>query len=65
MELEISEDAGARYSNDKPHDGRYSRWGSNPGSLPLSGQLVPIVVPRIRDADGQLWVVKESAFGAV
>lgn len=53
MELETAEYAGARYSHDKPHEGRYSRWGSNPGSLPLSGQKVPIAVPRIRDAEAQ------------
>jgi hypothetical protein len=32
LENEVSSLAGERYSRDKPHEGRYSRWGSNPGS---------------------------------
>jgi hypothetical protein len=29
MEHEVSERAGDRYSHNKPHAGRYRRWGSN------------------------------------
>ena len=29
MQSEVTELAGERYSHDKPHDGRFSRWGSN------------------------------------
>ena len=43
--------AGERYSRDKPHDGRYSRWGTNSGSIRIDGERVPIDVPRVRDTE--------------
>jgi len=43
--------AGERYSRDKPHGGRYSRWGCNPGSIRIDGERVPIDVPRVRDTE--------------
>lgn len=46
---EVQHLAGARYSRDRPFDGRYVRWGNNPGSVPLNGERVPIDVPRLRD----------------
>ena len=33
MQRQTSELAGERYSHEKPHDGQFSRWGSNPGSV--------------------------------
>lgn len=33
LEEEVAALRGARYSHDKPHDGRDSRWGYNPGSV--------------------------------
>ncbi|MGH9858103.1 MAG: IS256 family transposase, partial [Acidobacteriota bacterium] len=41
--------AGVRYCRTKPHDGRYSRWGYNPGSVKVSNQKLPIDVPRLYD----------------
>jgi len=41
--------AGAPYSRNKPHGGRYSRWGSNPGSIRLEHEKVPIEVQRLYD----------------
>lgn len=49
MEQEVEEFAGRRYDRDKPHDGRYVRWGSNPGSIRVGPEKLPIEVPRVRD----------------
>jgi transposase-like protein len=49
LEEEVEEKAGERYSHGKPHDGRYSRWGTNPGSVRIGEEKVPIAVPRIMD----------------
>lgn len=43
--------AGARYAR-KDEEQRGRRHGSNPGSIRLGGQRVPIRVPRVRSADG-------------
>lgn len=49
LDDEIRQYAGERYSHTKPHDGRYSRWGSNPGSVWLGEEKVAIDVPRLYD----------------
>lgn len=49
LEEEVTQKAGARYSRDKPFDGRYSRWGFNPGSVRIGDQKLKIDVPRIYD----------------
>ncbi len=41
---------GARYSHD-PDGKKYYRHGSNPGSIRLIDQKLPIEVPRIREAE--------------
>lgn len=46
IELATAEYAGARYSHDKPHEGRYSRWRVNPVSIPLSSLKGPTDVLR-------------------
>ena len=33
LEEEVIDKAGARYSHQKPENGRWSRWGYNPGSV--------------------------------
>jgi transposase-like protein len=53
MEREVAELAGERYSHQKPHGGRYSRWGSNPGSIGVGGQRLPVSVPRMRDNENE------------
>jgi transposase-like protein len=50
MEDEVITRAGEAYNREKPHGGRYRRWGSNPGSIRLGEERVPIAVPRVRDA---------------
>lgn len=49
LEEEVEEKAGERYSHDKPHGGRYSRWGTNPGSVRIGDEKVPIPVQRMVD----------------
>ena len=41
FEDEVEDLAGARHSREKPHDGRYVRHGSNPGSIQIGEQRVP------------------------
>ena len=49
LETEVQELSGARYSHDKPHKGRYSRWGTNAGSVLIGEEKVRIKVPRVID----------------
>lgn len=49
MNDEVHHLAGARYSREKPHGGRFRRWGTNPGSLRVGVQHVPVQVPRVYD----------------
>jgi len=49
MAEEVKLLAGTPYSRNKPHGGRYSRWGSNPGSVRLEHEKVPIEVQRLYD----------------
>lgn len=49
MQQEVHDMAGDRYSHDKPHDGQYNRWSSNPGSVAVGGRKLRVDVPRIRD----------------
>jgi len=49
LDGEVSGLAGGRYQRDKPHEGRYSRWGSNPGSVKIGSQNIRLDVPRVMD----------------
>ena len=49
FEDEVKNHTGARYSHNKPKNGRYSRWGFNPGSVKLGNQRIPVSVPRMYD----------------
>ena len=52
LEEEVCTLAGARYVRKTPEfPGR--RHGSNPGSIRLAGQQVPLPIPRVREADGE------------
>jgi transposase-like protein len=42
---------GEKYERDKPCGGRYRRWGTNPGSVRIDRERVPIRVPRVRDVE--------------
>lgn len=47
LEDDVSRLSGPRYSHDKPHNGVYSRYGFNPGSVRIGDKKVPIDVPRV------------------
>lgn len=49
IDEEVDQLAGARYQRHKPHEGRYYRWGRNPGSVKLGSERLPLEVPRVRD----------------
>src|SRR5437867_1962654 len=51
LDHELGALAGARYAR-KDEEQRGRRHGSNPGSIRLGGQRVPILVPRVRSAEG-------------
>ena len=46
LEEEVEEKAGQRHSHD-----RFSRWGSNPGSVRIGEEKVPVKVPRMIDTE--------------
>ena len=48
LEEEVEEKAGQRHSHD---DQRFSRWGSNPGSVRIGEEKVPVKVPRMIDTE--------------
>lgn len=51
LQREVSELAGARFDR---NGGKIRRYGSNPGTVKLGGQRVPIRVPRLRTKDGEV-----------
>jgi transposase-like protein len=53
LEAEVTELAGARHAR-KGADQTGRRYGSNPGSVRMAGQKVPMAVPRVRGDDGEI-----------
>ena len=51
LETEVQELSGNRYSHNKPNSGRYSRWGTNAGSVQIGEEKVRIKVPRVIDKE--------------
>src|SRR5210317_1517484 len=51
LEDEVKNYTGDWYSHSKPYDGRYSRWGSNPGSIKLGDRRIRLSVPRLYDKE--------------
>lgn len=49
LEDEVRQYAGERYSHDKPHAGRYHRWGWNPGSVRVGEEKLRLEIPRLYD----------------
>ncbi len=49
LEQEVSTLTGEKYCHQKPSEGKFSRWGFNPGSFRVGSQRVPIQVPRVID----------------
>ena len=54
LDEEVTMLCGARYTREKPLNGRYSRWGTNPGSIRLQDERVPIEIPRVRDMEADI-----------
>ncbi len=46
IDNEVEHLCGAYAKHDDVHEGRYQRWGSNPGSIKIQGERLPIRVPR-------------------
>src|SRR5258708_31995079 len=49
LDTGVEQVCGKRYGRDKPNEGRYDRWGYNPGSVKMGNQKLSIDVPRIYD----------------
>jgi putative transposase len=49
FEDEVKSKAGEKYNREKPSEGKYSRWGSNPGSIRVGEEKVKVKVPRLYD----------------
>jgi transposase-like protein len=49
LEEEVKYLSGERYCHQKPHDGRYSRYGFNPGSVNIGGRKLKVEVPKVVD----------------
>jgi len=60
LEEEVISKAGARYSHNKPNDGRYSRWGYNPASVQIGDQRLKMDIPRVIDTETRKFESLES-----
>lgn len=60
ISIEVDKLAGERYSHENPSEGRFSRWGHNPGSVKVGSQRLPIQVPRVYDNQEQKSVSLDS-----
>src|SRR5205085_6141516 len=49
VQTAVQQQAGPKYCRIRPADGRYSRWGFNPGSVRIGNQKLPVAVPRVVD----------------
>lgn len=49
LEIEVKTLTGEKYTHNKPNDGKYYRWGYNPGSVRIGSEKIPIEVPRVVD----------------
>jgi putative transposase len=51
LEEEVIALCGERYAHDKPHSGRYARYGHNPGSVRIGEHRLNVSVPRVLDQE--------------
>ncbi|MEW6609942.1 MAG: transposase, partial [bacterium] len=49
LDEEVESLCGQRYKHTRPYENRYSRWGTNPGSVKSGNQRIKIDVPRVYD----------------
>ena len=59
MDQEVESHTGPRYYHQK-QTRRYTRWGSNPGSIEIGSQRIPVEVPRIRDTQSKKHISLKS-----
>jgi len=59
FEEEVKHLSGERYSHDKPHQGQYSRYGFNPGSVNIGGKRLKVEVPKL--IDGSLKILESCS----
>lgn len=60
LEEEVIALCGERYAHDKPHDGRYARYGTNPGSVRIGEHRLNVSVPRVLDQETKTMKTLES-----
>ncbi|MCK4344600.1 MAG: IS256 family transposase [Bacteroidales bacterium] len=59
IDQEVFEYTGERYNHNKPYNGRYSRWGYNPGSVKIGDEKIRIDIPRVFDNEAKKNIVLE------
>ena len=60
LETEVKMLSGIKYSHEKPHSGRYSRWGYNPGSVRIGEEKVKMKIPRVLDNETKQNITLEN-----
>jgi transposase-like protein len=60
LEEEVAALCGAKYAHEKPHQGRYSRWGTNHGSVRIGEHRLTISVPRVKDHEADQMATLKS-----
>ena len=60
LEMNVKALSGEKHSHDKPNDGKYSRWGYNPGSVKVGSEKLRISVPRVWDNEGNKNITLEN-----
>ena len=61
LDREVVKMAGARHSR-KSEGKKYYRHGTNPGTVKLAGQRVPVKVPRVRGSEGEVKLTSYEKF---
>jgi len=60
LEEEVIALCGERYAHQKPHNGRYARYGYNPGSVRIGEHRLRLSVPRVIDQETKTMKPLES-----
>ena len=60
FDQEVISYSGSKHSYDKPHNGRYQRYGFNPSSVNIGGKRLKVNVPRIFDQEQKTFRPLES-----
>jgi len=61
LDREVVKMAGVRHSR-KSESKKYYRHGTNPGTVKLAGQRVPVKVPRVRGSEGEVKLTSYEKF---